>query len=396
MGMQPKLRFKGFTDDWEKRKATELFKPISEKGHPELPVLSVTQDNGVVFRDEVGIDIKYDESTLSNYKVIHPFNFVISLRSFQGGFELSDKLGITSPAYTIFVPIYTKQHSSLYWATLFKTFKFIESLKTVTFGIRDGKSISFKEFGDLKLQYPNSKNEQKCIGDFFNALGNLIAVNQRKVDLLKKKKAGYLQKLFPKNGQNNPELRFRGYTDAWEKRKLNNVADIYDGTHQTPQYTKNGIPFISVENIKSLETNKYISKDDFLKNFKIKPEKSDILMTRIGDIGTTHVVPDNQDRAYYVSLALIKPHNQNSNFIAQYLESNSGQSELWKRTLHVAFPKKINKNEIGEVPLKIPVLQEQTKIGTFLNSVDRLITVNQRKVDLLKKEKKSLLQKMFV
>lgn len=176
-----------------------------------------------------------------------------------------------------------------------------------------------------------------------------------------------------------PKLRFKGFTDDWEKRKLNNVADIYDGTHQTPQYTKNGIPFISVENIKSLETNKYISKDDFLENFKIKPEKSDILMTRIGDIGTTHVVPDNQDRAYYVSLALIKPHNQNSNFIAQYLESNSGQSELWKRTLHVAFPKKINKNEIGEVPLKVPVLQEQTKIGTFLNSVDRLITVNQDK-----------------
>ena len=181
---------------WEKRKATELFKPISEKGHPELPVLSVTQDNGVVFRDEVGIDIKYDESTLSNYKVIHPFNFVISLRSFQGGFELSDKLGITSPAYTIFVPIYTKQHSSLYWATLFKTFKFIESLKTVTFGIRDGKSISFKEFGDLKLQYPNSKNEQKCIGDFFNALDNLIAVNQRRVDLLKQEKKALLQKMF--------------------------------------------------------------------------------------------------------------------------------------------------------------------------------------------------------
>lgn len=132
-----------------------------------------------MFRNEVGIDIKYDESTLSNYKVIHPSNFVISLRSFQGGFELSDKLGITSPAYTIFVPIYAEQHSSIYWATLFKTFKFIESLKTVTFGIRDGKSISFKEFGDVKLQYPNYKNEQKSIGDFFNALNNLIAVNQR-------------------------------------------------------------------------------------------------------------------------------------------------------------------------------------------------------------------------
>ncbi|MBU7567656.1 restriction endonuclease subunit S [Weissella hellenica] len=161
---------------------------MSDKGHPELPVLSVTQDNGVIFRNEVGIDIKYDESTLSNYKVVHPFDFVISLRSFQGGFELSDKLGITSPAYTIFTPNYSENHSNFYWATFFKTFKFIESLKMVTFGIRDGKSISFKEFGDLKLNYPNSEIEQFRIGNFFNNLNKLITVTQRKSLQIKQKR----------------------------------------------------------------------------------------------------------------------------------------------------------------------------------------------------------------
>ncbi|MDA0411391.1 restriction endonuclease subunit S, partial [Levilactobacillus brevis] len=209
----PQLRFKGFTDPWEKRKAKHLFVPVIEKGRPELPVLSVTQDRGLVYRDQVGIDIKFNRSTLSSYKVVHVNDFVISLRSFQGGFELSDKLGITSPAYTIFVPKEVDSQDNQYWAKQFKTFRFIESLKTVTFGIRDGKSISFKEFGDLKFLYPCSKNEQHQIGKLFETLDNLIAVNQRKLAKLKELKQGYLQKLFPENGSKFPQLRFSGFAD---------------------------------------------------------------------------------------------------------------------------------------------------------------------------------------
>ncbi|WP_270232395.1 restriction endonuclease subunit S, partial [Lactococcus formosensis] len=160
----------GFTDDWEERKSKEIFKAKVRKGEPNLPVLSVTQTSGVVYRGEVGIDIKYDVSTLKNYKVIEPNDFVISLRSFQGGFELSDKLGITSPAYTIFVPKYPEEQNNLFWRIQFKRFQFIESLKTVTFGIRDGKSISFNEFGDLKIKFPSNILEQQKIGTFFKQL----------------------------------------------------------------------------------------------------------------------------------------------------------------------------------------------------------------------------------
>ncbi len=192
----PEVRFPGFTGDWEQRKAKDLFTPIVEKGHEKLPVLSVTQEFGVVYRDEVGIDIKYDPSTLKDYKVIHPGDFVISLRSFQGGFELSDKLGITSPAYTIFKPKETNEHDNLFWKTLFKTFKFIESLKTVTFGIRDGKSISFSEFGDLTLFFPSNKDEQAKIGECFRNLDNLITLHQRELDTLKETKRAFLQKMF--------------------------------------------------------------------------------------------------------------------------------------------------------------------------------------------------------
>ncbi|WP_054726139.1 hypothetical protein [Paucilactobacillus hokkaidonensis] len=126
---QPKVRFAGFTDPWEQRKAKEVFKSFSEKEHESYPVLSVTQDQGVVYRDNLDIDIKYDPATLSNYKVVHPYDFVISLRSFQGGFELSEILGISSPAYTIFNFISRENHNCYYWKFFFKTYKFIESLK---------------------------------------------------------------------------------------------------------------------------------------------------------------------------------------------------------------------------------------------------------------------------
>lgn len=192
----PELRFAGFAGDWEERKSKDIFKPKIRKGEPDLPVLSVTQTSGVVYRDEVGIDIKYDISTLKNYKVIEPNDFVISLRSFQGGFELSDKLGITSPAYTIFVPKSPEEQNNLFWRIQFKRFQFIQSLKTVTFGIRDGKSISFKEFGDLKIKFPSNILEQQKIGAFFKELDNTIALHQRKLDLLKEQKKGYLQKMF--------------------------------------------------------------------------------------------------------------------------------------------------------------------------------------------------------
>ncbi|MBS5602437.1 MAG: restriction endonuclease subunit S, partial [Lactococcus lactis] len=192
----PELRFAGFADDWEERKSKDIFKPKIRKGEPDLPVLSVTQTSGVVYRDEVGIDIKYDISTLKNYKVIEPNDFVISLRSFQGGFELSDKLGITSPAYTIFVPKSPEEQNNLFWRIQFKRFQFIQSLKTVTFGIRDGKSISFNEFGDLKIKFPSNILEQQKIGAFFKELDNTIALHQRKLDLLKEQKKGFLQKMF--------------------------------------------------------------------------------------------------------------------------------------------------------------------------------------------------------
>ena len=130
--------------------------------------------------------------------------------------------------------------------------------------------------------------------------------------------------------KNIPELRFPGFEDEWEANVLGEVVYVYDGTHQTPKYTSKGIKFLSVENIKTLDSDKYISKEAFEKEFKIRPEFGDILMTRIGNIGTPNIVKSNEDFAYYVSLALLKPKCINSYFLKTLILSPFIQNELWR------------------------------------------------------------------
>ena len=182
--------------------------------------------------------------------------------------------------------------------------------------------------------------EQIKIGDFLSSVDKLITLHQRKLEALKKLKRTLLQKMFPKKGHLKPELRFFGFTNDWEQRKLNEIASIYDGTHQTPRYTSNGIPFLSVENITTLQSSKFISEKDFLRDFPVYPKKGDVLLTRIGDVGTANVYERNQKVAFYVSLALLKLRETDPYFVNASFRSNSTRKEVWKRTLHIAFPKK--------------------------------------------------------
>ena len=201
-----------------------------------------------------------------------------------------------------------------------------------------------------------------------------------------------------KDSLNVPKLRFKGYNDEWKHYRLKDIVQIYDGTHQTPNYIDDGIKFVSVENINNLDkTNKYISREDYEKDFKIKPEINDILMTRIGDIGTPAIINTNERYAYYVSLALLKSNYAilSPKFLIQRISSEQFQHELWKRTLHVAFPKKINKNEIGECNVYIPHLPEQEKIASFLTLIDKKIGKQKELVELLKKYKRGLLSQIF-
>ncbi|MFR5756091.1 MAG: restriction endonuclease subunit S [Lachnospiraceae bacterium] len=187
---------------------------------------------------------------------------------------------------------------------------------------------------------------------------------------------------------NAPKLRFKEFNDGWQKKELREISQIYDGTHQTPNYIQNGVPFVSVEDISDIEkTNKFISKNAFEKEFKIKPQVNDILMTRItaGIIGATAIVKNNNPLGYYVSLALIRKNKEiDVNYLNQYINCFKFKKELNKRIIHVAFPKKINLGDIGKCKISITSINEQQKIGKMLNILDRKIELQSKKIEDLK------------
>ena len=198
---------------------------------------------------------------------------------------------------------------------------------------------------------------------------------------------------------NAPKLRFKEFNDGWQKKELREISQIYDGTHQTPNYIQNGVPFVSVEDISDIEkTNKFISKNDFEKEFKIKPQVNDILMTRItaGIIGATAIVKNNNPLGYYVSLALIRKNKEiDVNYLNQYINCFKFKKELNKRIIHVAFPKKINLGDIGKCKISITSINEQQKIGKMLNILDRKIELQSKKIEDLKLFKLSKYSSVF-
>ena len=371
----PQLRFKGFTDDWEDRNLKDILREFSTKSkiENEYRVLSST-NVGMEFRDG-----RVSGTSNLGYKIIKNGDLVLSPQNlWLGNININNiGTGLVSPSYKTFN--FTDIDSSFIKPQL-RTPKMLEEYKNSS---TQGASVvrrnlEIDSFYQIKIATPSIKEQEK-IGSFFKHLDSTISLHQRKLDLLKEQKKGYLQKMFPKNGEKVPELRFEGFTDAWELRKLNEVSDIYDGTHQTPKYQDDGVMFLSVENIKTLTSNKFISREAFEVEFKIRPQRGDVLMTRIGDIGTANVVETDEDLAYYVSLALFKSEELNPYFLQSSIYAPFVQDQIWKRTLHIAFPKKINKNEIGQVPINVPTLAEQTKIGSFFKQLDNTITLHQRK-----------------
>ena len=173
------------------------------------------------------------------------------------------------------------------------------------------------------------------------------------------------------------------YVHSWEQRKLNEVVNVYDGVHQTPDYKDSGVMFLSVENISTLKSEKYISEEAFQRDYKVYPQKGDILMTRIGDVGTPNVVEATEKVAFYVSLALLKPTKINSYFLCNSIQSPLFQKGLKDRTLVTAIPQKINKDEIGKVNIILPTSsQEQQLIGDYFRNLDNLITLHQCKCQI--------------
>lgn len=216
-------------------------------------------------------------------------------------------------------------------------------------------SINGDELRNTSVNCPRSELECETIGDCLSKVDSLITLHQRE----------RCKRLFT-------------HPLVWEQRKLGDVAAVYDGVHQTPDYQDEGVMFLSVENIATLTSQKFISREAFARDYPVYPKRGDVLMTRIGDIGTSNVVETDDKLAFYVSLALLKPFDVDSYYLDKSLQSPSAKMELYRRTLHIAFPKKINKNQIAEVMLPIPrSRQEQEQIGALFRNLDTLITLHQ-------------------
>ena len=374
----PKLRFPGFTEDWEQRKADYIFKSVTEKGYPELPVLSASQELGMVYRDQNGIDIQHDKKNESSYKRVSPGQFVIHLRSFQGGFAYSEVEGITSPAYTVMSFKNSSEQYGLFWKYVFKSETFIKRLETITYGIRDGRSISFSDFKSLMLQYP-SFSEQELIGDLIAVIERGITLHQRKLDNLKLKKKALLQKLFPKNGERYPELRFPGFTDAWEQRKLSDI--LVERNEQ--QVETNEYPLMSF-----VQGHGVIPKGErYDRSFLVLDQSKKYKRTELGDfIYSSNNLETGSIGINKTGKAVISPVYSifygvsigDSQFIGIMSLLPRFITKMIRFRQGVVYGQwRIHEKDFLDISILIPSEAERTKITKLILSIEELITLHQ-------------------
>ena len=385
----PKIRFKGFTEPWEQRKLGEVFKEYSEKNHTELPALTIIQGGGTVKREESDRNLMYDESNLSNYKMVRKDDFIVHLRSFEGGLEKSLLDGIISPAYHTF---HSDVADSRFYYPYFRSHEFIKhKLVPHVYGIRDGRSIDIAGMKTIEIPY-TSIEEQRKIGDYLESLDHLITLHQRKCDDTKKLKKYMLQKMFPKNGEKFPEIRFKGFTEAWEQRKLGEVFKEYSEKNHTE------LPALTIiqggGTVKREESDRNLMYDESnLSNYKMVRKDDFIVHLRSFEGGLEKSLLDG-----IISPAYHTFHSDvaDSRFYYPYFRSHEFiKHKLVPHVYGIRDGRSIDIAGMKTIEIPYTSIEEQRKIGDYLESLDHLITLHQRKCDTLKELKKYMLQNMF-
>lgn len=401
---KPSIRFKGFTEAWEQRKFGEMassfeygLNAAAKEYDGENKYIRITDidDNTREFVSDSLTSPDIDLTDAEKYKLsAGDILFARTGASVGKSYIYRDNDGLVYYAGFLIRASINDEYDAEFVFQNTLTDKYKKYI-TVTSQRSGQPGVNAQEYSEYKIQVPK-KEEQIKIGKYFRNIDKLITLHQRKYDKLVNVKKSMLEKMFPRDGKNVPEIRFSGFTEAWEQRKLGDIVGIYDGVHQTPNYQNSGVMFLSVENIATLKSSKFISEEDFKRDYKVFPQENDILMTRIGDVGTTNVVTDNGLKAYYVSLALLKYKSTDPYFLSNAIQSDYVQKGLANRTLKTAIPMKINKDEIGKVSVMLPLsATEQQQIGTCFRNLDNLITLHQREVEKLQNIKKSCLEKMF-
>ena len=256
---------------------------------------------------------------------------------------------------------------------------------------------------NLVLNVPDFE-EQQQIGSLFKQIDDTIALHQRKLDLLKEQKKGYLQKMFPKNGEKVPELRFAGFADDWEERKLGDLATSFEyGLNATAKSFDGTHKYIRITDIddssRKFNSQSLTSPDIDLSsadNYKLK--NGDILFARTGaSVGKSYIYADSDGLVYYAGFlirARIKS-GVDSNFVFQHTLTSSYENFIRVTSQRSGQPG-VNAKEYSTFEISVPSYEEQQKIGSFFKQLDDTIALHQRKLDFLKEQKKGLLQKMFV
>ncbi|MFN6431617.1 restriction endonuclease subunit S [Eubacterium callanderi] len=397
---EPQIRFKGFTNAWEQRKLGEVFTERSERsGEGEL--ISVTINSGVVKASE--LDRKDNSSdNKSNYKKVKVGDIAYnSMRMWQGasGYSLYD--GILSPAYTVIIP--RKNVESKFFAYDFKRHEMIQTFKRNSQGLTsDTWNLKFPTLKTVKVMVP-SFNEQRKISAFFERLDYLITLHQRKCDLLSKAKKTLLQKMFPKNGKTTPEIRFKGFTGAWEQRKLGEYLEVSPKKNKEETYDKTDVLSVSgdVGIVNQIEFQGRSFAGVSVANYGVV-ENEDVVYTKSPLKANPYgIIKTNKGKAGIVSTlyAVYKPRDiTDPKFVQVYFEQDTRMNNYMRPLVNKGAKndmKVSNENALKGLVI-FPKLEEQRQISTYFESFDHLITLHQHELEKLQNIKKSCLKMMFV
>jgi len=389
----PKRRFPEFRGKtaWITWPGNKLFEQISDKNpEPGLPVLAITQEHGAIPRDMIDYHVSVTDKSIESYKVVQVGDFIISLRSFQGGIEYSQYHGICSPAYVVLRRC--AEGSDAYFKHYLKTDRFIQILTKNLEGLRDGKMISYKQFSELQIPTPTAAEQQK-IADCLSALDELIAAQARKVEALKTHKKGLMQQLFPREGETQPLLRFPEFqnTGEWVMKRLSGLIDLISGMHLSPEdYSTSGeVPYFTGP---SDFTNDLQTVTKWTKRTANVSQADDTLITvkgsGVGEIWNSTLPQVALGR----QLMAIRPKSGSSRFIFQFLLTKRSRFEdLGSGNLIPG----LSRAAILELDVCLPPPDEQKRIADCLTTLDTLITAATKELDTLKAHKKGLIQQLF-
>ena len=401
-GGLPKLRFPEFREDsWDFISGDKLFESINNReADTGLPILAITQEYGAIPRDLINYHVSVTEKSIESYKVVERGEFIISLRSFQGGIEYSNYRGICSPAYVILRR--KGKGADQYFKQLFKSDRFIQQLTRNIEGLRDGKMISYKQFSEQLIPTPSSE-EQRKIADCLTSLDEVIAAQRRKVEALKAHKRGLMQQLFPREGETVPRLRFPEFRDApeWEERKLSESAKR--GSGHTPskskeEYYNGGIKWVSLADSKRFDngyvsdTTIEISHEGISHSSAVLHPAGSVILCRDAGIGKVAILKEPMAVSQHF---MVWTCNEKllSNWFLYY--SFQVMRPLFESVASGSTIKTIGLPFFAGLSVIAPLIAEQQRIADCLSYLDTQITAESNELDALQTHKNGLMQQLF-